>query len=504
MKIKYKIKYKIISVLAIIITVINISNISKANLIGKEIEVSAGWYGDIPYSYNNEERKALTRATNDNIPVYVMKKNNGSTLFTTSDFTFYNNEEIKNILKNGYGCKTYEELGVLNIVEAYLATQEAIYITLEGRNIEDYVIVTEEERAKRILNATKEILENASKENLDEIDISSNYASWKTYEKDSNYKYKEYTIKSGNNVTGDIKIIEGEDIRIVDKNTNEIKQGFNTGDEFYLIVPKNLDQRVNIQFNFKVHSAYLYTYKKTDALEEQYILAEPADIDLEYNYIEDIITEVKLEIVNKDQETKTAITGNEFSIINEDGTILQQNLVTNEEGKIHTTLTKGKYYLKQTSVIEGYNLNKALIEIDVNNEENININIENTKPIIEETTTVNKEINVVEEHKNVVENNITQVSNITTTNINKEIINETNETNLHNVNNFINTINKKYVTNLTKENTYNNYIDELITNDKTLEGENVTLNMTRQDYVNYIDLIMIDTARVPILPVASK
>ncbi len=117
---------------------------------------------------------------------------------------------------------------------------------------------------------------------------------------------------------------------------------------------------------------------------------------------------------------------------------------------------------------------------------------------------VNKEINITEENKNVVENNITQLSNITTTNINKEIINETNETNLHNVNNFINTINRKNIVNLTKENTYKNEIQEEYIQNQVLQGENITLSMTRQDYINYIDMIMLNSTKIPILPVASR
>ncbi|MCI8353286.1 MAG: Cys-Gln thioester bond-forming surface protein [Clostridia bacterium] len=505
MKIKYKIKHKIVSILAIIITVINISSISSASLVGKEIKISATEYNNMPYSYNEEERKIVLRFTEENIPVYVMKKNNVMTSFTTSDIEFYNDEKIKNILKNGYGCKTWEELGSNNLEEAYIATQEAIYISKEGRNIEDYKIIEgEEERANRILNTAKDILINASKEKPSTINITTKATKWKTYEENNDYKYKEYHIESGNTIPGDITIVKGEDVKIVDKLTNEIKNTFNDGDIFYLIVPKDIEQDIKLQFNYEMNGAYLYTYRKTNALEDQYLFAEKTGLISSASFAEKVITEVNLEILNQDKETKLPIKENMFSIIKEDGTVVKRDLVTNEEGKINTKITKGKYYLQQTSTVDGYNINKALIEIDVGNQENITIKVESTKPVTEEFTVLNKEINVTEESKNVIENNITEVSNITTTNINKKIINETNETNLHNVNNFINTINRKNVTNLTKDNIYNNYIDEIFTQNKELEGENVTLHMTRKDYANYIDMIMLDSAKVPILPVASK
>lgn len=175
------------------------------------------------------------------------------------------------------------------------------------------------------------------------------------------------------------------------------------------------------------------------------------------------------------EETKVPIQGNTFVILDENNEILKDNLTTNNEGKINLVLSKGKYYLKQINTIEGYNLNKSLIEININDEENINIKVQSTKPTTEEVTTVNK-----------------------------EIINETNETNLHNVNNFINTINRKNIVNLTKENTYKNKIQEEYIQNKVLQGENLTLSMTRQDYINYIDMIMLNSTKIPILPVASR
>ncbi len=499
-----KIKNKIISIIVIIATLINISSISKAVLVGKQIEVRIV-ETNLPYSYNNEERNTVLRFTDNNMPVYVMKKNDEKNTFTANNIEFYNNTEIKNILKNGYGCKTLDELEINNIEEAYLATQEAIYIKKERRNIDYYDITKgEEEKANRILNLTRKILNNASNEKPDTVEVDRNDTKWKTYEKDNNYKYKEYTIHSANTIPGDIIVQQGDDVRIIDKLTNETKNMFNDGDTFYLIVPKDKEQEIQIQFGYERKDAYLYIYKKTEALEDQYLLAEKELFISSAMFIEEVEIENNVEILNEDQETKLPIVGNVFSIVKEDGTVVKNNLVTNAEGKISINLSEGKYYLKQTNAIDGYNLNKALIELEVESEGNIKTKIESMKTSTKEITTVNKEINVIEENKNIIENNITEVSNIKTTNINKQIINEINETNLHNVNNFIDTINRKNVTNLTKKNIYNNYKDELYIQNRELEGEQKTLNMTRRDYVNYIDMVMLDSAKVPILPVASK
>ena len=75
---------------------------------------------------------------------------------------------------------------------------------------------------------------------------------------------------------------------------------------------------------------------------------------------------------------------------------------------------------------------------------------------------------------------------------------------MHNVNNFINTINRKNVENIEKENVYNNVIEELNIQNRKITGENEELKMTRQDYINYIDMVMLNSIKIPILPVASR
>lgn len=495
-----KIKNKIIVMLVIIVTLMNVLGISKATIEEGKTEIIGSWMGDIGYSYNGETKRVLIRAYGDN-PVYTLKKSNEGTMCYVTELTVYKNEKIRNILKNGYACKTYSEIGCANIVEATIATQEAICIELERRNVDEYVI--EDSQGERILNSAKKILENAAKEKKEEIEITSKDEYWKEYNEDNQYKYKEFTIKSMNTTEGNITIEKGENVKIIDTLGNS-KQEFLNGDSFYLVVPKNIEQEVKIKLSCEKEELIVYTAKKEEEEDNKYILAEPGIEGVEKEFNVNVVGNSNVEITNKDQTTKEPIFGNVFSILNEDSSILKDNLTTDAEGKINITLDKGNYYLKQKTAIDGYNVNKALIEISIGNTEPVDINIESTKTSTQETTNVNKEINVTEENKNIVENNIKEEINITTTNINKEIINQTNQTNLNNVNNFINTINRKNVVNLKKENTYKNQVEEEFIQNKTINGENQVLTMTRQDYINYIDMLMLDSAKVPILPVASK
>lgn len=499
---KCKIRNKMISILAIIIILINIVNISRASSIRTSVTVNLKQKIDIQYSYNGDEKVASIWETTDNLPVYAMIKDNESIHFWDNNISIYKNEGLKNILKNGYGCKNMYEIGCANPVEAFLATQEAIYIYNENRNIENYVI--DPGKTARLLDVAQTIVEKAAKEPKDVLEVNSNFKGWKEWTEDTNYKYMEYSINSNNEEIGSIKITRGNDVRVVDVNTKEDKVEFNNGDKFYVVVPKNVTQMVRLKLSYEKDGTLLYI-ARPDGVSE-YIFAEPGKETVEKNLNIDVYGNAKIKIINQDEKTNEPIVGNVFSIIKEDNSVLKQGLTTNQNGEINISLDNGKYYLKQTDGIDGYYKNKALIEISIDdNTEATTIKINGTKFTSEESTNINKEINITEESKNVIENNITEVSNITTTNINKEIINQINETNLHNVNNFINTINKKNVLNLEKENTYRNYIDEAeVVRNEVLRGDNENVRMTRQDYINYMDMIMQDSAKVPILPVASK
>lgn len=500
MKRKYKIKNKIISILVLILAIMNIVSISIASEIRTSVTVKRKQQINLQYSYNGDRRIASIWETTDKLPVYAMSEGSEDIDFNDNSISIYENEDIKNILKNGYGCKTMYEIGCANPVEAFLATQEAIYIYNENRNMENYVI--DPGRTARLLDVAQRIIEKAQKEPKDILEINPVLKGWKEWADDNEYKYMEYSINSTNEETGSIKIINGDNAKIVDINTKELKEQFNNGDRFYLVVPKNLKQTVNIKLSYEKDGTLLYISRQG---ENSYVFAEQGKETIEKNFKVDVSGNAKIKIINQDSQTKEAIVGSVFSII-QGNSVLMQNLITNENGEINIELDNGKYYLKQISAVGEYNKNKSLIEIDINDDTKVaTIKVNGTKTVTEENTDINKEINITEEIKDVIQNNITEVSNITSNNINKEIINQTNETNLHNVNNFINTINKKNILNLEKENIYKNYIeeDEVIRNE-VLKGESDTMRMTRQDYINYMDMIMIESAKVPILPVASK
>ena len=96
-------------------------------------------------------------------PAYCLNETlNGVT--TTNSYSVTMENELSDItlwriIINGYPYKSIEELGCSNIMEAYAATQHAIYSYLKG-DLEAYDYTPVKEQGTRVLNALKTILQN--------------------------------------------------------------------------------------------------------------------------------------------------------------------------------------------------------------------------------------------------------------------------------------------------------------------------------------------------------
>lgn len=447
---------------------------------------------ELPYYYENEEKESMDILAYNSNQVYALGKYDNVINRTVTAGKQCNNSDIIAILDNAYPIQTHTSLGCANAEEAYIATQEAIYCKLENKDINKYI--AENESGQRIINTVRKILKQPKKSRIKIDEVSD----WKDLSKTE--KYKEYRFICYDLVDNTIEAV-GENSRITDTN-GQIKSTLEDGQIFRLVVPKNKKMKVNIRVQAHVIGNYVQICSSNLNENIKYVIPEINTITENKEYSVNVEA-VKVNILNKD-DNYGVIQNSSFDILDSEYNKIMENLQTDDFGKISFELDKGKYYIKQTSIVGDYEINKALLEIDIREDNVANINITNTKLHKEQITNIEKEINVKEETKQIKEKNITEVTNINTTNINKEIINERNVTNLHNVNNFINTINRKNVLNLEKENTYRNVIEELQEQNKTLEGENHILTMTRSDYINHIDMLMHNNISVPILPVASK
>lgn len=483
-------KLKKISIIVMLIIVIanNCSAFTKVE--GTRISINKRV--EVPFYYEDEGKRICEIITCQSNQVYKLQRDEDLSNSNAINGKEHSDVKLRRILSNGYPMHSERTLGCNNWEEAYIATQEAVYCKLENKDVNKYI--AENEAGQRIIRAIKQILKNSQNEVIKIQEMSD----WTDLSKIE--KYKEYRVYFNSLINCTPNIVEGN-AKITDSNGN-IKQNLEHAEIFRVVLPKNEEMVAKIRLDAQVRGTYVQVFNSTANENKQYVMPEIDEITEIKEF--DVESEtVKVNILNKD-ELDNPIVGSCFDVLDLDYNVLMRNVHTDNFGKTSITLDKGKYYLKQTSVDANYELNKALLEIDIQGIRNANITITNTKLKEEEISILEKEINIKEETKQIKENNVKEVTNINNKNIYREIINETNVTNLNNVNNFINTINRKKVLNLEKENIYRNTIKEISKQNKILDGENINLSMTRSDYINYIDMIMHNKISVPILPVASK
>ncbi len=192
-----------------------------------------------------------------NYPAYCLDKNKK---FVTKElsYTVTENGEITDVMLwryivNGYPYKKLSELGCKERNEAYVATQQAIYVYLYNQKIEDYEAIGE--AGKRTLEAMKLIIENAKNteetpaskaieiksadKTFKEDNIDKNYIS-KTYEVKSTLPMKSYKIKVQIKNHKTQEISDKIDYKITDIN-NKTKTEFKEDEKFKILIPEEIE-----------------------------------------------------------------------------------------------------------------------------------------------------------------------------------------------------------------------------------------------------------------------
>ena len=97
-------------------------------------------------------------------PAYCLNKDLQGVGENLATYEVTNQEKITDInlwriIINGYPYKSFEQLGVLDECEAYIATKQAVYCYIYKRGTEGYSAI--EEAGNRVINAINIILQNA-------------------------------------------------------------------------------------------------------------------------------------------------------------------------------------------------------------------------------------------------------------------------------------------------------------------------------------------------------
>lgn len=404
----------------------------------------------------------------------------------------FENAQISNIILSGYPYKTPEELGCQDEFEAYLATQEAIYMDYEPRDLQNYTILNE--RGKRIYEVAKQIVQRAKQlSSINHIFITPRQEELIEDTNDTNYFMREYDITTSSTIaTTNIKIVAGDGIKITDLN-NQPKTDFKEKDAFKILVPKEqATQNISVKLEADFVKVKL-EHGGTQNLQNNYGVVIVADEKEKVTSHIDIKTgELStIQITNLAKDTQNPIVGAKFELLDSDYNKIQENLITNELGEIRLdNIVPNTYYIKQIQTIEGYSLMNYYIKVVVTKEDRIaNVKVVNTKKHQEQVLESNeKEIQVEEENKEIKEVNNKEITNIYNQNITKEVTDNIKEKNFYYNRDFINKVRIKNIKNEQNNDRYENFLYNSSQEGSFLDNLKNNYTYAQKDWINFMEL----------------
>ncbi len=304
-----------------------------------------------------------------------------------------NNPLVWRVITQGYPYKTLAELGVNDEDEAYTATKQAVYCVINNYPLSRYGAVGDAgERTLKAMTKMVEYARNSSttkpssnifiKETSEwEID-ETNKNIIKSFEIQTECSAPEYEISITDNKENQIKILDNNN-----KETNKVKEN-----KFKVLVPINIltqDGEIEISVKAKLETYPILYGKSNNSNLQNYALAgeiyEIGEEKTKINYNKNIS---KVKIIKIDKDNKNKLEGIEFNILDENNNIKYSNLKTNKDGEIIVEgIMPGKYYLEETTSINGYKKLKEKVEFEIDLNEEVVLTIENEK----EPTKVKKE-----------------------------------------------------------------------------------------------------------------
>ena len=311
---------------------------------------------------------------------------------------------------NGFPYKTASELGVENDYDAFLATKQAVYCMIYNRDEEmmkKYEGIGE--AGQRTVTALRNIVNTAR--NSNEIKISSQInieakEDWKIDSLDNKYISKTYKT-SGYGVLQDYDVILSENLpdgaKLVDEKNNE-KTKFKNNECFKILLPIS-ELKSNSKFKITVKSKIetkpiLYGKSPNSELQDYAITAstyEDGEGVLNQEYVKN---DTRIKIIKQDLDTKERLKGAEFKLLDSNKNVIKSDIITDENGEaIIDNIMPGKYYLKETKVLDGYNVYSELIEIELGFNEEGTITVNNSKVKNTEVKTIKKNLSVSNEKK---------------------------------------------------------------------------------------------------------
>ena len=291
-------------------------------------------------------------------------------------------ERVYRVIINGFPYKTASQLGVADDYDAYMATKQAIYSVLLGRDVRAVYRGNNSSGNKvvdAIYNLTQIGRNGSQRFTTPTINIS---------------KVGDLT-ESGNNYIQEFKV--NSDIQIstydivatanmpsgsyIADTSGNGKTSFTSGNNFELVIPKSsMDRDINTTINIttKCKTSPVFFGKTNISGSQNYAITTDPYGDYAAKTNLNVKTNTgEIKIVKTDDETHKAVEGVTFELSKEDGTVIA-NATTNSDGiATFPSLYRGKYILRDTATNDKYILNENTFDVEVEYNRTSTLNIEN-------------------------------------------------------------------------------------------------------------------------------
>lgn len=307
-------------------------------------------------------------------PAYCMQSNlpgvGESSEYNVSVDDIINDVRLWRVAINGYPYQSPQSMGLENQYDAFVATKQAIYRVLDGRDPNTFYNGADS-RGQAIKNAIINLVNigrNGTQTPVN-TDVTTNKIG--EFIEDGDYYSQEYSISSPvetseYTITATNGLPNGSQITNM---SNNVQNTFSGSEHFKVRIPKtslSSDINVTIALQAKCKTYPVFYGKTTVPGTQDYLLtfdpfgdvAGRADLNIKTNT-------GKIKIVKNDEDTNQPIAGVTFQLSTKDGTVIA-NATTNEKGEItFPNLYQNNYQLKEISTNDNYILNEMTFDVNV-------------------------------------------------------------------------------------------------------------------------------------------
>ena len=307
-------------------------------------------------------------------PAYCLQSNlpgvGQSSEYNVSVDDIINDVRLWRVAINGYPYQSPQSMGLENQYDAFVATKQAIYRVLDGRDPNTFYNGADA-RGQAIKNAIINLVNigrNGTQTPVN-TDVTTNKIG--EFVEDGDYYFQEYSISSPvetseYTITATNGLPNGSQITNM---SNNVQSTFSGSEHFKVRIPKtslSSDINVTIVLQAKCKTYPVFYGKTTVPGTQDYLLtfdpfgdvAGRADLNIKTNT-------GKIKIVKNDEDTNQPISGVTFQLLTKDGTVIA-NATTNERGEItFPNLYQNNYQLKEISTNDNYILNEMTFDVNV-------------------------------------------------------------------------------------------------------------------------------------------